>query len=160
MVGIEVLERVTLLEKLTRDQLEKIQPLCESLAYRRDQQIFQEGEDAEHIFFVARGKVALRFELPGRTSGSETNMTTIVAGKSFGWSSLVEPFEYALSAYGASDDCRVCRVRSADLIELFDRHPDIGYGFMSVLARMISKRFHALQDEMARIQGYSIIEKW
>ena len=79
-VGIEVLERITLLEELDKEQLKRIQPLCQMLEVGLHQPICREGDHASHVFFVSRGKVDLRFKLPGRGASKEMTVSTMSMG--------------------------------------------------------------------------------
>ncbi|MFH1242382.1 MAG: hypothetical protein V1689_08480 [Pseudomonadota bacterium] len=101
----------------------------------------------------------MRFDLPLRESEVETTVATVKPGQCFGWSSMVPPYRYTLSAYCASDECMILEVRRNDLIEVFERNYRIGYYVMGNLSRIIAKRFFLLQDEYAKQAGHRMM-RW
>ena len=68
----------------------------------------------------------------------------------FGWSSLVAPHKYRLSAYCATKSCQVIQIKREKLIELFKRDSKTGYLVMSNLVEIIGRRFRRLQDSAAK----------
>ncbi len=52
-----------LLDKLNKDQLEKIAGLCRSSSYKKGETIFKEGDKAEEFYFITEGNVALELEI-------------------------------------------------------------------------------------------------
>lgn len=154
-IDLDALERVALFTGLNRSRLEKIRPCCESVGYKLDERIFAEGEEAECIYFVIDGQVDIRFELPNMETSRNMTIVTIVPGKSFGWAGMVEPYQYTRSAYSATEKCVVGRMKADDLRQVFDEDEGTGYVVMTNLARVIAKRFHVLQDEVANRGGWA-----
>jgi len=154
-VSIDFLKNVGLFRGLNISQLEKVRPLCETVEYRANEKIFGEGEKAQHLYFVVDGEVDIRFDLPHQATSRAMTITTILPGKSFGWPSMVEPFVYARSAYCATDKCATGRINGADLRRTLAKDTGIGYVIMTNLARVIAKRYHRLQEEVANRGGWA-----
>ena len=102
----------------------------------------------------------LRYELPRGESTSDQALSVVEPGGSWGWSAMVPPHKYTLSGYCTSAACRFIRLQREDLWELFEQNPRIGYVFMRNLAVVIGQRFHAVQDELARRQGFDQVHRW
>jgi NADP-reducing hydrogenase subunit HndB len=58
----------------------------------------------------------------------------------------ITPFKYSLSAYCATESCKVIQIEKAMLLKIFEEDSEIGYVVMSNLLEIIGKRFHQLQD--------------
>ena len=51
-------------------------------------------------------------------------------------------------------------VEKADLLGVFAENPEIGYKVMENLAKIIGGRFQALQEEVAKRQGFEVMFGW
>ncbi len=160
MADKDFLARVEVCQGLDRHELGRIQLLCRPQGFREGERIFAEDQEAEDLFLLERGKVDLRFDLPGRPSDKDSTVSSVKEAGTFGWSALVPPHHYRLSAYCAATAAQVLRLAREDLLRLFDDHPRIGYRFMTNLAQVIGKRFHELQDDLARAEGFDLMDRW
>ena len=165
MSRLSFLRTVTVFSGLEDSEIGLIEPLCTEKQYFHNEMIFRGGmvvgggEDARHLSILTEGKVDLRFDLPMRNSDEETTVATVKPPQCFGWSSLVPPYRYTLSAYCSSDDCKVPELKRGDLVELFEKDHKIGYVVLGNLSRIIAKRFFLLQDEYAKQAGYGMM-RW
>ena len=110
MFDLDFLQKVDIFKGLTQDQYDSIATLCRERTYKKGEDLFREGERANHLWVMADGKVALSFNLPGRVSSEATIIATVPKAKTFGWSSLLPPYQYRLNARCASEGCRVLRL--------------------------------------------------
>ena len=78
----------------------------------------------------------------------------------FGWSSLVPPFEYRLSAYCVSRSCRVLKIDSKCLSSVFEKDSSLGYKIMSKIVSVVGTRFYQLREEIIKQKGQEIINQW
>lgn len=147
MTHVAFLSSAQVFGSLNEEQLKAIDPFCMEKAFSKGKRIFSEGENADHIWCVKEGQVDLRFDLPGRKSSKENTISMRMEKMIFGWSSLVPPYQYRLSAYCASDVCKVICAEKKCLIQLFDRDKIAGYKFMSSLIEVVGMRFHQLQEK-------------
>jgi CRP-like cAMP-binding protein len=160
MVHLEFLEEVTVFKDLNDDQLAVIQSYCQEAEFQRNDKIFSAGDDPLYLWVVHQGQVDLRWELAGRAAHAQKAITTLAPSATFGWSSLVPPYKYRLSAYCASRTCRLIRFARNDLVGLFEQDPAIGYRVMTGVLAVVGARFLNLQDEIARQRGSDIINRW
>ncbi len=161
MVDTEFLHRVEVFRDLGYAQLKAVQELCEEVEFGSAKRIFTEGEEARNLYAVLEGEASLYWGLDrGRTAMNEQSVTTLGAGASFGWSSLVPPSRYSLSAQSGGKGCRVLRIDREALLDLFEKDPEIGYRVMSCVLEVVSARFLVLQDEVARRRGSDLMNRW
>lgn len=146
MSVLERLEEIEIFKDLTPDQRLAIGAGCEEKSFRGGERLFAEGEEAGHLWVLTDGEVDLRFDLPGRSSSPQNTILTIGRGQVLGWSSLVPPYEYKLSAYCAGDSCNVLRMEKPFLLELFKKDPAVGYRIVSFLCGVASLHFQQLQE--------------
>jgi len=154
---IGFLGQVEVFRGLDSNQLKVLKPCCQVKLFKQGDKIFSEDDEAYFLWAVVNGQVDLRFDLPGRESARETTISKILPGKVFGWSSLVPPNIYRLSAYCITPDVEALQVNRDCLVKLFSKDPVIGYLIMSNVAMVIGTRFQQLQDELSLKNGKSML---
>ncbi len=165
MSRLEFLKTVGVFSGLDEVEIALIEPICSEKEYLRNARIFRGGQvmgggdDARHLSILKEGRVDLRFDLPMRGTDEETTVATVGPGQCFGWSSLVPPYRYTLSAYCTSDQCKVLELKRVELVEIFESNYKIGYVVMGNLSRIIARRFFILQDEYAKQLGHRMM-RW
>jgi len=160
MITLEFLENVKVFRELNDDQLTRIQQYCQEAKFSRGDKIFGTGEKPQYLWVVMEGQVTLQWETPGRATLPESTITRLSESRTFGWSSLVPPYSYSLSAHCATRNCKVMQVDRDALINLFEEDAEIGYKVMLQLLSVVASRFLNLQDEVARQRGSDIINQW
>ncbi len=160
MITLEFLENVQVFEDLNDDQLTRIQKHCREAKFSRGDKIFSAGEKTQYLWVVMEGQVALQWSTPGHSGLPESTISRLSESMTFGWSSLVPPYSYRLSAYCATRTCKVMQVDRDALIQLFENDAELGYKVMLKLLSVVGSRFLNLQDEVARQRGSDIINQW
>lgn len=160
MISLDFLENVESFSDLDDAQLTAIQGSCEVAEYKRGQKIFAAGETPDFFWIVHTGQVILSWDDPRGTAQPEDAITTLTEGMPFGWSSLVPPYKYHLSAHCDSRSCKTVRIPKNRLLQLFEDDAQLGYKVMSRVMILAGQRFHQLQDEVARRRGHEIINRW
>ena len=160
MISLDFLENVEAFGDLDDDQLTAIQGCSEIVEFMRGEEIFAAGEISEYFWAVLEGRVNLTWDAPEGPHLPENTITTLSEGMSFGWSSLVPPHKYHLSAHSASRNCKTVMIPKDRLLQLFEDDAQLGYKVMSKVMIVAGKRFHLLQDEVARRRGHDIINRW
>ena len=160
MISLDFLENVEAFSDLDDDQLTAIQGCCEIAEFKRGEEIFAAGETPEYFWVVLEGQVNLTWDAPEGPHLPENTITTLSEGMPFGWSSLVPPYKYHLSAHCASRSCKTVRIPTGRLLQLFEDDAQLGYKVMSKVMSVAGQRFHQLQDEVAKHRGHDIINRW
>ncbi len=145
MISLDFLRNVDLFDNLNDEQLSLFQKGCREERFKNGDLLFKDGMDADHIWIVEEGKVDLRFDLPGRTTSALTTFYSEPTGNAFGWSCLVPPYKYILSAYCATANCKVQRMDKDFILGLFEEDSQLGYTVMTNTTRVIRKRFQFMQ---------------
>ena len=160
MVSLELLKNADIFESLTDDELSQIQPCCEEITIGNNAAIFTENDPADFFYTLTEGTVSVRYRLPFKNSTKEQAVASIPSGSAFGWSSLQPYRSYTLSAYCVEDSCKAVRINQKDMLDIFEKNHSIGYKVMKNLNRLIGKRFAALQQEFAKLDGQDAIDGW
>lgn len=146
MISRGFLRTVEVFKCLNDGQLAAIQDCCSEKEFLFDDKLFGEGEDANHLWVVSEGQADLRFDLPGRPTSMENTISVVTESMIIGWSSLVPPFKYTLSAYCATRNCKVVIIDKTCLIKRFENDPKIGYLVLSHMIQVVGSRFHQMQN--------------
>lgn len=148
----QALKECHALRGLTDDQLEKVAALCSEEIYEPGATIFQAGSNAERLLVLVEGKVALQMALPTQQSQLRKRVTVdvISKGELFGWSSIVEPNVYTLSAI-CLQRATVLAIDASKLVSLLQQDCPIGYevlhGIMGVVAARLRDTMQLLVTE-------------
>jgi NADP-reducing hydrogenase subunit HndB len=145
MIGNDFLQSVGIFKGLDENQLSTVRNCCQEKHFKAGTKLFGEGEQASHLYVVKTGQVDLRFDLPGRSTSEKNTISSILEFKAFGWSSLVAPYRYSLSAYCATPTCEVVEIDGQCLNRLFEEDNRLGYLVLSNMARVIGKRFQKIE---------------
>jgi CRP/FNR family transcriptional regulator, cyclic AMP receptor protein len=161
MVDLDFLGRVEVFRELGYAQLKAVAELCEEEVFQEGERLFTEGDEPRGLYAVMEGRVTLLWGTgPRRSTPARPGVTTLGIGATFGWSSLLPPRRYSLSAESEGGACRVLRVDRGGLLDLFEKDPEIGYRVMLRLLEVVSGRFLTLQEEVARRRGMDLINRW
>jgi len=150
MTSLDFLRSVEVFKGLVDSQLAGLKDHCREMVFRQNEKLFSEGDDATCLWIVNEGRVDLRFDLPDRSTSTKNTISSISEFRTFGWSSLVAPHKYRLSAYCATNSCKVVQIEREQLVECFKQDSKTGYIVMSNLVEIIGRRFRQLQDSASK----------
>jgi signal-transduction protein with cAMP-binding, CBS, and nucleotidyltransferase domain len=117
MISLDFLENVEAFAELDDDQLTAIQGCCEIAEFKRGEEIFAAGDTPEYFWIVHVGQVNLTWDMSEGSALPENTITQLTEGMPFGWSSLVPPYKYHLSAHCASRSCKTVRISKGRLLQ-------------------------------------------
>ncbi len=160
MVRLDFIEKVEAFKGLNDEQMTAVQNCCEEKEFQRGDKIFGVGDEARYPWIVMEGQVDLRFDLPRRPTAEENTIASIAGGKFLGWSSLVPPYKYRLSAYCASRTCKMIKIDRTKLTKLFENDFKLGRIIMTNLAVIIGGRFNQLENEIVKRRGQDVMSNW
>ncbi|HSO18332.1 MAG TPA: cyclic nucleotide-binding domain-containing protein, partial [Desulfosarcina sp.] len=86
MLSYDDVKDIIDLSHLTETMLDAIIPNIDILQFEEDDIIFQEGDPAERLFFLKRGKVLLEKRISDKISFA---IGAVTPGHSFGWSAVM-----------------------------------------------------------------------
>jgi CRP-like cAMP-binding protein len=106
--------------------------------------LFQLGDSADDFFVLVKGAVDLCLPMPLRGVVKEVSVETVGKGQALGWSALVSPYRFTLSAR-ATEPSEAVGFARRDLMNLFDDEPKSGRAFFTKIAEIVSVRLHTFQ---------------
>jgi len=125
------------------------------LAVARPQQchkgecLFLLGDHADRFYVVLTGKMELTFPLLFGGLVRDVPVESKTPGSALGWSALVKPHRFTLSARAAETSELAAFLRQ-DLLRVFEAEPRIGYVVMRHIAEVVGRRLLQVQALWAR----------
>ncbi len=136
----EKLERFAIFEGLTPEETDMIAQRCQIITVRQGEKVFEAGKDAHSLFLVCSGLIELRFKLMYFNGLVELPFESIGAGKECGWSAMVPPYIYSLTAC-ATEDSELFQIKQTDLQDLCETNARLGYVVMKNIAQIVVERY-------------------
>lgn len=138
MISPEVLRRYALFAELPPEALKDIAMFSEELTLETNAYLFKEGDIANKMYLIISGGIDLQLEI--HTAGTEhTDVETVVPGEMLGWSALIEPHIYHMSAVSTTFS-RIVAIDGSQLQGYLSQHPEWGYKTLLRIARIIGDR--------------------
>jgi CRP-like cAMP-binding protein len=106
--------------------------------------LFLLGDSADHLYVVARGTVDLCLPMTLHGVVKDIPVESAAAGKALGWSALVKPYRFTLSAR-ATQPAEVIGFGRAELQEVFGASPDLANRFLANLSELMGVRLLTFQ---------------
>ena len=164
------LARTEIFSELNQPDLMAIAEFCSEEIYQENDTILVEGQPAERMFVVERGKLALEKKIQIGRHSTPRNATIgyIEPEKVAGFSTLTAPYVYSTSAV-CIVPTRVIAINGSDLRLYLDEHPEVGLIVMNYLASVVAQRYrnaihtltyflsvvsHELRSPLAAIENY------
>lgn len=138
MISPELLRRYTLFGGLSHEMFEAIAQFSDELKLEKDTYLFEQNDSADEVYLVVDGAVELLIDMDEEGEERE-EVEPVVAGEMAGWSALIEPHVYKLSAV-ATEDSNVIVIKADQLRDLLKNNPETGYMVMQRVAKTIGER--------------------
>lgn len=138
------LSRGELFEGFSDENLRRLLAIAGSRMLQAGEHLFLLGDEASHFFVLVKGKVDLCLPMRLRGSVKDVTVESVGAGQALGWSALVKPHRFTLSAR-ATEPSEVAAFARRDLLTLFDAEPSIGYAFFTKVSEVVGVRLHTVQ---------------
>ncbi len=135
----QVLKDCVLFSGLSDAELEKVAGSAVEKQYEAGTTIFNTGDNAEELFVIREGRVAVQMTLPRTGSQASRRITVDVVTKNeiVGWSAIVEPYKYTFTAV-CMQKTEALSISAEKLRWLLRDNPKVGYDVMKGLARVIA----------------------
>ncbi len=149
MVTIEDLKKIDLLQNLSDEALEKILPITKHHEFKDGEIVFKQGDPADTLYLLKRGKVLLEVDISEIVSIS---LGSVKTGFSFGWSALMGDSKY--TSHGiCSEPCEVFAVSGKELQSLLRQDHTVGYHIMIGVAQIIRNRLAIRTDQFLKVMS-------
>lgn len=140
---------------LTANDLGQISKICKIVTHKKGDKIFSKGDRAEHFYVVRSGKVHLAFQISILLADEEIVVDKISPGDIFGWSALVEPHRFTLSAH-CGEDSELIQIEGKHMISMCAKRPHVGHILMRNLVKVIAGRMDRIQRLFEKEIEYNV----
>jgi CRP-like cAMP-binding protein len=144
---LDTIRRIQFFQDLSDEQLERIKPLVDVFTCPANQPIFEQDEQANYLYLLVRGTVALEYK---PYDGTRITLTRLHAGDAFGWSSVVGGKAYT-SSITSETEVEAVRIRGSVLQKVCRENPDIGCVLLDRLAESVSGRWKNSREQVHAI---------
>lgn len=107
-------------------------------------ELFHLGDTADCVYLIARGRLRLTLPMQVRSREEDIFVEESSSGQTVGWSALIPPYRFTLTATAAVETEVVALPREA-LSRYFAEHPETGYAATLNLASVIGQRLQLFQ---------------
>lgn len=141
MAAREVLRECPIFESLTDTQIGAIVGISKPRDFDPGASVFSEANNAEELFVLEKGKVALQMHLSVQQPQFSRRITVDIVnkGEPFGWSAVVEPHRYTLTAI-CLEPSKVLAIDGLRLKTLLHTDHQMGYEVLSRLINVVASR--------------------
>ena len=126
-----------------------IRALGHTIRLAPGQALFGLGDDATHLYLVERGRIALTLPLRVGDREQQVPVEERSAGQALGWSALIPPHHFTLSAKALAETALLAVPRT-ELLAYLESHPAAGYRFTLNVASMVGHRLNVTQTMWMR----------
>ena len=134
-------------------------PSCQEQDYQAQEVIFRAGDKAKYLYVISEGQVNLVMEIAGAKQPAKQVIVDITTkGGLFGWSALVPPHSYVMSAI-CQEPSKVISINGTELFALFDKDNRIGYKVFQCLTRIIGSRLRDLEQVLLKGKRWPFLDK-
>jgi CRP-like cAMP-binding protein len=133
-----------LLNDISLSDADKVLALGSRMTVASGGSLFRLGDSAEHLYLIERGQIRLSFPMLVRGHQEDVFFEEKVPGDTVGWSAMVPPYRFTLSA-SAPLETEVVALSRGALSDFFERSPEIGRKFSLNLAILIGQRLQLVQ---------------
>ncbi len=138
-----------LLQGLSADQASEVMALGTRMVLSSGADLFHLGDPADSLYVVQRGRVRLTLPMHVRGRDEEILAEECVPGQTVGWSALIRPYRFTLTAT-APLESEVVKIAREALVAHFAAHPDVGQAVSLNVASVIGQRLQLFQTMWLR----------
>ena len=132
----ELLHKLPLFKGLAPDDIDLLAGMFRLESYPAESVIFAQGDRANKLFVLLKGKIEIRFK---PHDGETLTVTTIDRGGVFGWSAALGRKTYTSCAVCIAAS-QVLHIEGRLLRQLIEKHPETGIVILDRLAAVIAER--------------------
>jgi CRP-like cAMP-binding protein len=133
-----------LLKGLSSAEAEQVLELGTRMLVPSGTLLFRLGDPADRLFLIERGGVRLTLPMEIRGQDKDILVEERSPGQTVGWSALIPPYRFTLSAT-ASPDTEVIALPRESLLDYFAAYPAAGSKLALNLAVVIGHRLQLFQ---------------
>jgi CRP-like cAMP-binding protein len=139
-----------LLNGLTSAETKRVLELGTRLIVPAGTELFRLGDPADRLFLTERGRIRLTLPMQVRGRQEDVFVEEGSPGQTVGWSALIPPYRFTLTAAAALQEAEVLALPREALREYFAANPAAGYKIALNLAVVIGHRLQLFQTMWVR----------
>ena len=136
MPALADMKKIRMMSVLSDDMLNRILPLITEENFAAEQEIFCEGDPADAVYMLIKGKALLNMSASNSVCVS---VSAVDPGDAFGWSAILGRSFYTATAV-CVEDSLLWRMPGEDFLNLLDQDPLMGRNIMEFLAKTLNDR--------------------
>ncbi|HLI63793.1 MAG TPA: cyclic nucleotide-binding domain-containing protein [Terriglobales bacterium] len=144
-----------LLNGLSPAEIEQVMALGARELVPSGSWLFRLGDPADRIFLLERGRIRLTLPMQLRGGDEEILIEENAPGQTVGWSALIPPHRFTLSARAPLETEVIALPRTA-LREFFERSPQVAYKMSFNLCIIVGHRLQLVQTMWLREMQRSV----
>ncbi len=133
-----------LLNGLSSAEADQILALGTRMTVPSGGSLFRLGDAADRLFLIERGRIRLTFPMLVRGREEEVLMEEKLPGETVGWSALVPPYRFTLSAT-APLETEVIALQRERFCAYCESSPAVGFRISMNLAILVAQRLQLVQ---------------
>ena len=134
MKNIEYIKKISFFSEIDEEDADKISKLIIERKYKKNMMVFMEGERAEAVFFVKKGKIKIS---KSASDGKEHIIHIMTDGDVFAEACLFGMSHYPAYAE-AIEDSEVYMIKNSDLEKLLEAYPKMAIQIIKVLSKRLN----------------------
>ena len=161
MISANHLKEFAYFKGFSDPELEKLAAVATEETYDAGTQIYKTGDPAKYLYLVREGKIILVMDsyLGPHKPPMQVTVDVVTQGESMGWSSVVEPYIYTLSAL-CIDRAKVIALDAPGLRRLMDEDACLGYRIMKATTQIIANRLTHTRIILVGERGLSTLTEY
>ena len=144
-----------LLSGLSPAEVDRVLALGTRMTVPTGASLFRLGDPADRVFLTERGRIRLTLPMQVRGHEEEILIEEKTPGQTVGWSALIPPYRFTLSA-AAPIETEVIALPREALQRYFETVPAVGYKVTSNLAAVVGHRLQLVQAMWLREMQRSV----
>ncbi|MBN1997915.1 cyclic nucleotide-binding domain-containing protein [candidate division KSB1 bacterium] len=152
------LQKFSIFDNLTLDQIEKISRILQIKTYRKGDVITREGEIGDALFLLLTGMVEVSKSLTlmigrGDVDTRDKALVHLSADKApfFGEMAVLSPESKRSATVRAMDDCLLGMIRRDDLTAIFEADPALGYRVLCNIAKTLVAHLEKANQDISKL---------
>ena len=146
-MNTDLLNRFALIEGFTEDQINLLHPLIDDVTFVTDQLIFDQGDQANFLYFILEGKVSIRFN---PEDGPVLSVAELDEGDVFGWFAAMGSERYTSGAICTEGGIFI-QMEGEGLENLCQEHTETGILILNRLAGVIAQRLRGTHEKVVEL---------
>ena len=135
-------KKIELFKNLSEEELKELEPYLVQTAFKKKEDIFNEGDSPEWFYIVSKGKVKVT---KLSHEGKEIILEIISPFDIFGGVAVLRNFPYPANAV-AMEDSEVVKISRKNLMRLVDRFPNLMYCIALQLGDRMKSSYDSLKN--------------